>query len=462
MALVFAAVAIRFLKPEWQQWYSGLALAGLVCTLLYILSQWREVARSFSGGRRGSARWPSPASSSCSAILVAINYLGVAAQQALGPDGRQAVLAVGPDPQDPGGAAEAGQRSRSSRRPTTSQRFRERLDEYQYASKQVSVEYIDAVKSPSRANQYQVQQLGTVVFEYDGRTERVTSDGEQELTNGLIKVVQGQAAQGLLRPGPRREEHRRLATATATARSPASLGAENYAVDKLVLAQQKDVPADASVLIVAGPKTDFFAAGSRHAEALSREGRQGLLHARSAGQGRRRRAHAASSALLKDWAIEVGNNVVVDVSGMGQLLGTGPEAPVAAKYQPHPITDRFNLLTAYPLARSVAPVDRRHERQVRADARRDQPEQLGRNRHQDAEHVRSGGARSGQGRQGRARSRSRPRCRRRRPTCRRRRRQPAPEAGGHAASRRRASSCSATPTSPPTAGSASRATATCS
>ena len=55
----------------------------------------------------------------------------------------------------------------------------------------MSVEYIDAVKSPSRAKQYQVQQLGTVVFEYDGRTERVTSDGEQELTNGLIKVVQG-------------------------------------------------------------------------------------------------------------------------------------------------------------------------------------------------------------------------------------------------------------------------------
>jgi ABC-type uncharacterized transport system involved in gliding motility auxiliary subunit len=29
---------------------------------------------------------------------------------------------------------------------------------------------------------------------------------------------------------------------------------------------------------------------------------------------------------------------------------------VAAKYQSHPITDRFNLLTAYRLARSVAPV----------------------------------------------------------------------------------------------------------
>ena len=49
VALVCAAVAIRFLKPELQPWYNGLAIGGLVCTLLYILSQWREVARSFSG-----------------------------------------------------------------------------------------------------------------------------------------------------------------------------------------------------------------------------------------------------------------------------------------------------------------------------------------------------------------------------------------------------------------------------
>ena len=61
-------------------------------------------------------------------------------------------------------------------------------------------------------------------------------------------------------------------------------------------------------------------------------------------------------ALLKEWAIEVGSNVVVDASGMGQMLGTGPEVPLAAKYDPHPITDRFRLLTAYAMARSVSSI----------------------------------------------------------------------------------------------------------
>ena len=107
------------------------------------------------------------------------------------------------------------------------------------------------------------------------------------------------------------------------------------------------------------------------------------------------------AALLKDWGIEIGNNVVVDVSGMGQLLGTDVSVPVAAKYESHPITDRFNLLTAYPLARSVVRLERRRERPDGAEPRHDQPEQLGGNRHQAADDLGTGGARSRQGGHGR-------------------------------------------------------------
>ena len=42
-----------------------------------------------------------------------------------------------------------------------------------------------------------------------------------------------------------------------------ALGRENYMVEKLVLAQAGSVPDDASVVIVAGPKTDFFRPRSR-------------------------------------------------------------------------------------------------------------------------------------------------------------------------------------------------------
>ena len=72
--LVFASVAIRNLRPEWG-WWIGLAIAGLVCVLLYVLSQWREIARDFSGRQ---ARYGTLAGASVLivlAILAAINYL---------------------------------------------------------------------------------------------------------------------------------------------------------------------------------------------------------------------------------------------------------------------------------------------------------------------------------------------------------------------------------------------------
>lgn len=353
VALVFTAVAIRFLRPEWQPWYNGLAIGGLVCTLLYILSQWREMARAFSGRE---ARFGSLAVASVLvvlAILVAINYLAsrhnkrwdlTAAKQYTLSDQTKKVL-------------QSLQRPVRIKVFATSEdfaRFRERLDEYTYASQQVSVEYIDAVKRPTLANQYKVEALGTVIIEYDGRIERVTSDGEQELTNGLIKAVQGKQhkvyfVQGHGEKNTEGSDRESYSTITA------ALGSDNYSVDKLVLAQVKEVPADASVIIVGGPKTDFFPAEIELLKAyLGRGGK--VLFMLDPPDRANSPALTNLIALVKDWGIEVGNNIVVDVSGMGQLFGTGPETPVAARYQSHPITDRFNLITAYRLARSVAPI----------------------------------------------------------------------------------------------------------
>jgi hypothetical protein len=50
-ALVFGAVAIRFLRPEWMQYGTYMTWAGLVCILAYMLAQWRDVM-TFYGTRQ--------------------------------------------------------------------------------------------------------------------------------------------------------------------------------------------------------------------------------------------------------------------------------------------------------------------------------------------------------------------------------------------------------------------------
>src|SRR5262245_25694385 len=74
-ALVIGAVGVRFARPELQQVWYGLAVAGLVCVLLYLLSQWREIAGTFT---RRQARYGALAVASALivlGILVAINYI---------------------------------------------------------------------------------------------------------------------------------------------------------------------------------------------------------------------------------------------------------------------------------------------------------------------------------------------------------------------------------------------------
>lgn len=349
VALVFAAVAVRFLKPELQQWYNGLAIAGLVCTLLYILSQWREVVRSFSGRE---ARFGTLAFASIAvvlAILVGINYL--AARRNTRWDltaGGQFTLSEQTKKILSG--LERPVAIRVFDRSEGFERFRERLDEYKYVSDKISVDYIDVERRPAEAVRYEVQQLGTVAFEYDGRVERVTSDTEQELTNGLIKVIQGRQnkvyfVQGHGEKGPAGTDRDGYSTIAS------SLTSDNFAHDTLVLAQQ-EVPSDATVLIVAGPKSDFLPQEIDILKAyLAKGGKVFFLLDPPDKPGATDLTNVI--ALIKEWGIDPGTNVVVDASGVGQMLGTGPEVPIAAKYNPHPITENFTILTAYSLARSV-------------------------------------------------------------------------------------------------------------
>jgi len=355
IALVAAAVLIRFAIPAQERFAFPLALAGLACVLIYTLSQWREIVGMF--GRR-QARYGTLMGVSVLVvlgILVAINYIGkrqnkrwdLTANQVFSlSDQTRNVLAKLDSPLQIVVFAE------ESRFPE----FRDRLSEYQYSSKQVSTEYIDPDKQPARAQQDQVQQYGTIVFKYKGRTERVTANSEQDITNGIIKTVSGQQRKVYFTQGhgekdtvsSERDGYKGIADALAR---------ENYTVDKLVLAQQNTVPDDAAVVVVAGPKVDFFPNEIDALKAyLAKPGK--LMLELDPPERPDSPPLTNLIALAHAWGIDVSNAVVVDASGMGRLLGTDASVPVAATYPSHPITERFNnLLTAFPMARPAVPVD---------------------------------------------------------------------------------------------------------
>src|SRR5215813_9164346 len=255
-AAVLGALAIRFGFPAKDQYASYLAYAGLVCLLIYILGQWRDIAKLFSGRQARYGTLSAVSILIVLGILVAINYIGsrqnkrwdlTANRQFSLSDQTKNIVAKLDAPM---------QMSVFAQEPDFP-RYRDKLNEYAYASKQVTIDYVDPDKKPALAKQNQIQQYGTIVLNYKGRTERVTNDNEQDVTNGIIKVVSGQQRKIYFtkghgekdKDGSEREGYNAIT---------AAMTRENYTVDNLVLAQTGAVPDDATAVIVAGPRTDFL------------------------------------------------------------------------------------------------------------------------------------------------------------------------------------------------------------
>ena len=352
-AAVVIALGLRFqtVKPEWIQysWYA--AMAGLVLVLLYMASQWREISQAFAHRQTRLGTIAATSVVLVLGILVAVNYLAsrrnhrwdlTAGKQFSVADQTRNILQK----------LDAPVKVLVFDKTTNFDTFRDRLDEYEYLSnRKLTAEYISPDKDPVRANQYKIQSYGTVVFNYKNRSETVVGTDEQQLTNTLIKVLSGAERTVYFLTG--HGEHDTAGSARdGYSTIYQALGAENYKTDTLALAQKPEVPSNATVLVIAGPRTDLLQ-GELDAikQYLDRGGKLLVMLDPPDKDGQVPLTNVI--ALLKDWGIEAGNDIVVDTSGVGQLLGANEVTPVAVRYPAHPIVERFRVITAYPLARSI-------------------------------------------------------------------------------------------------------------
>jgi ABC-type uncharacterized transport system involved in gliding motility auxiliary subunit len=350
--LVFAAVAIRLFHPAWDQYAYYAAIAGLVIVVLYTLTQWRDIVRSF--GKR-EARYSAMSLVSVLAvlgILVGLNYLVIRRDKQWDLTSTKSFTLS-----DETTKVLNGLKGPVSvtvyDQPAGFPRFRDALTRYELAGKNVSVEYVDADRQPARVRDDEVLNYGTVVLHYQGRKEHVMSDREQEITNAFVKVTSGRSMKAYFTEG-HGEKSGTGVERTGYSSAVDVLKRDNFAVDKLVLAQTPDVPKDASVIIIAGPTADFLPLEIDILRKYLRAGGKALFLLDPV-MGASMHPIPNLEALLKEWDLKMGHDVVLDVSGLGQMIGTGPEVPVITPpYPNHPITQGFTMMTAYPLAQSVS------------------------------------------------------------------------------------------------------------
>jgi len=355
VALVVAAVVLKYTRPENPDLYRGLAMAGLAVTLLYALSQWRDIGRSFQGR---NVQYGSIAAGSVLvflAILVGLNWISNRQNKRWDlTESKQFTLS------DQTKQIVSGLKSPLHIKvfysaPDTPQNYRDGLEAYQYLSSQVTVDYIDGVARPTESDKEEIAAYPTLVIEYEGRKQRATSANEQAVTNALKKVMEGKSKKAYFLQGHGERDPDDSTTRAGYKGISLALVDENFETAKLQLAQQGSIPADATVLIVAGATTDLLPQESELIRAYLKNGGKLLLLIDPPEKGGTVQP-SSLIALAKDWGIRVADDIVVDASGMGRLVGTDASVPIGMPTE-HPITANFRVMTAFPVARSVTPIE---------------------------------------------------------------------------------------------------------
>jgi len=243
--------------------------------------------------------------------------------------------------------------------------LKELLTSYRTRSRHVRFEFIDPDKQPDVAKMYDVtvygtmsnpftgsqMKFGTVVLIYGDHKEKIEKRSEEvreeDLTNTIIKVQRTEAkkiyfVQGHGEKDPADSEKNGYAAAKK------ALEDQGFKVDAVNLASTGKVPADAKVLVLAGATTEPFPQELLFLNDFLNNG-GGLLVMVDPEPA------PSLEGFLKPWGVTVDNDMILDVSGAGRLMGAGPSIPLVLRYENHKITERFRSMTFYPLARSVQP-----------------------------------------------------------------------------------------------------------
>jgi gliding motility-associatede transport system auxiliary component len=225
------------------------------------------------------------------------------------------------------------------------------LSEYKGVNQsKLSFKVIDPQKDPGLAKKFGVRSFGETVVASGEKHEKVDTAQEEAVTNALLKVTREKNKVIYFTQG-----HNEVDISSQEGRGYASakkgIENQNYEVKTVNLATNPSIPADCSALIIAGPKVALLPTeASLIDKYVDAGGKLFLMQDPD--------TDAGLDELLKKWKIALDSDIVVDSSGLGQLFGMGPAAPLVTTYESHPITKELaNGMTFFPLSRSVKTID---------------------------------------------------------------------------------------------------------
>ncbi len=224
---------------------------------------------------------------------------------------------------------------------------RDVLGMYASASNHVKVKYVDPDRQPALAREFSVRSYGTVVVSAGDRHMEAQGDGEEGITNALVRVLKGQRTACFI--STHGERNLDSTERDGYDHFKKQLSNENYQTETLPFLQKIEIPQDCTMLVIAGPQNDYLPPETDAIQKYLQGGGRALMMLDAGVE------LPNLTKLLGDWGVTARNDLVIDENPVAQIFGTEPYMPLIVKYGTSPIVEPLNgRATLFPISRSFA------------------------------------------------------------------------------------------------------------
>ncbi len=229
------------------------------------------------------------------------------------------------------------------------------LTEYKDLSPKVHVSYVDPDKKPGLAREAGIKNYGTALVQIGLKKEEAKSMTEEGITGAMIRDLKNNTRTVCFVAGSG-EAQIDDSDRTGLSSFKDLLGKDNYEAKSINLLQKAEVPSECTVLVVAGPTSDYVQPEVDAIKKFVEGGGRALFMLQPPLKiGKTNIAdNTALDDLLKSWGVTMDSDLVLDLNPIGQLAGLGPEVALVTSYPSQPIVnDMKRTATGFPLSRSM-------------------------------------------------------------------------------------------------------------
>ncbi len=233
---------------------------------------------------------------------------------------------------------------------------RDTLDRYQNLSRKIDVEYQDVDKKRTQALAAGVKNpIPNIFVQVGNKSELAKGLTEEDITGAIVRALKGGDRTVCFTVGSGEHDTEDMERDGFSAAKDAT-EKSNYKTEVIRLLTKPEVPADCTIVVVPGPKHDFLAPEVKAIQDYVENGGRALILMDA--PLKVGALNVDDNAMLVDvltkWGVTPEKDLVLDLSGVGQLFNVGPEMPLVNTYENHAIVhDMKDVWTAFYLARSL-------------------------------------------------------------------------------------------------------------